>query len=141
MLCWANQVPQVAIMAKDDPLAQMDDLSIADFEGKRIITSTRSDPSYHYFAQLWADNGISVKTVLQSPFANFAIQMVETMSAVTFNNALVAKRICGREANLVMKPIVGVDLKTPFYLACADWQKDSDTGVMLSEAFCRNHEV
>ena len=133
-------VPQVAVMSSENPLAQIDALSIADFEGQRIITSTRSDPSYHYFAKLWSDNGVSVKTVLQSPFANFAIQMVDTMSAVTFNNALVAKRMCRREPNLIMKPVVGVDLKTPFYLACADWQKDSDTGAMLAEAFCRKIE-
>lgn len=129
------QAPQVAIMSKSHPLAQHETLDIADFSGQRIITSTRSDPSYHQFANLWAKAGISVKTVLQSPFASFSIRMVETMSAITFNNALVAKQICNNDPNLVMRSVTGIEMNTQFFLACAEWQKNSDTKSMLAHGF------
>ena len=130
-----HEAPQVAVMTKDNPLASFETLRIADFDGQRLITSTRSDPAYHYLSNLWQTNRVSVKTVLQSPFAGFSIQMVTAMSAVTFNNALVARKICERDANLIVRSVEGVEFRTPFYLACADWQKGSDTQKMLVEGF------
>ncbi|MEM9247665.1 MAG: LysR family transcriptional regulator [Pseudomonadota bacterium] len=129
--------PQVAVMSADHPLAAQDRICIKDFDGQRIITSTRSDPAFHYFAKLWQAHRISVKTVLQSPFAGFSIQMVETMGAVTFNNALVAQRICDRTADLVIRHVEGVDFRTRFYLGCAEWQAQSDTRALLAQSFPR----
>lgn len=135
------EAPQVAVMTRDNPLAEIGKLSLADFDGQRVITSTRSDPAFHYFAALWQRHRISVKTVLQSPFAGFSIQMVDAMQAVTFNNALIARRICERAPHLVMKPVAGVEFRTPFYLACADWQSASDTRQLLAENFCKLAEM
>ncbi|SMD02509.1 LysR family transcriptional regulator [Primorskyibacter flagellatus] len=129
------EAPQVAVMTADNPLAGIEGLSIKDFDGQRIITSTRSDPAFHYFAELWRKNGVSVKTVLQSPFSGFSIRMVEAMSAVTFNNALVARKICERNPDLVMRSVEGVGFKTQFFLACADWQAKSVTRQILEEGF------
>lgn len=129
------QAPQVAVMQVDNPLARLKGLTVKDFDGQRIVTSTRSDPAFHYFAELWQKNGVSTKTVLQSPFAAFSIKMVDAMSAVTFNNALIATKICAQFPELVMRPVEGVDYKTPFFLACADWQAGSATQKMLEEAF------
>ena len=130
-----TSAPQVAVMTVNNPLVEKERLTVEDFEGQRIVTSTRSDPAFHYFARLWQDHGVSVKTVMQSPFAGFSIQMVEAMSAVTFSNALVAQRICDRRSGLVLREVDGVDYRTPFYLACADWQSGSDTRRMLAEGF------
>ncbi|MEM9475828.1 MAG: LysR family transcriptional regulator [Pseudomonadota bacterium] len=135
------RAPQVAVMTADHPLASAKDLSIGDFDGHRIITSTRSDPAFHYFAELWQRNNVSVKTVLQSPFAGFSINMVSAMSAVTFNNELVARKICDRSPDLVMRAVEGVDFKTPFYLACADWQTQSATRQILEDGFRRQAMV
>lgn len=129
--------PQVAVLPASHPLAARDTLAVADFDGQRIVTSTRNDPAYRYFARLWQEHGISVKTVLQSPFAGFSIQMVNAMSAVTFSNALVAKHICDRNSDLVYRTVDGVEYQTPFYMACADWQATSDTRELLMNSFPR----
>lgn len=130
-----SSAPQVAVMTANNPLAVRERLTVADFDGQRIITSTRSDPAFHYFTHLWQEHDVSVKAVLQSPFAGFSIQMVKAMSAVTFSNALVAKKICDRSNGLILREVEGVDYRTPFYLACADWQSNSDTRRMLAEGF------
>ncbi|MBO9409737.1 LysR family transcriptional regulator [Shimia sp. R9_1] len=127
--------PLVAVMRADNPLAAAKSLSVRDFAGQRIISSTRNDPAFHYFSKLWHENGVSIKTVLQSPFAGFAIRMVEALSAVTFNNALVAEKICDRDPNLIMRQVAGLDFETSFFLACADWQNGSDTQKKLITAF------
>ena len=129
------KAPQVAVMSRKDPLADKPNLCISDLDGKRVITSTRNDPAFHYFAKLWQSNRISVKTVLQSPFAGFSIQMVDAMSAVTFNNELIARRICKRTPELMIRYVEGIEYKTPFYLSCAEWQSNSDTKVMLEGKF------
>lgn len=135
------EAPQVAVMSADNPLATQEQLTVQDFDGQRIITSTRSDPAFHYFAKLWQQHGVSVKTVLQSPFAGFSIQMVPAMRAVTFNNALVAQRICARNPELIMRIVEGVSFQTPFFLACAEWQSGSDTRAMLAQGFPRAPDI
>lgn len=129
------EAPQVAIMTEDHPLARKEMLEVQDFNGTRIITSTKSDPSYHYFEKLWRQQNISTQTVLQSPFASFAIQMVDPMRAITFNNELIAKVVVGRIPGLVIRPVSGLTQLTPYYLACAEWQYGSDTHDLLRASF------
>ena len=129
------EAPQVAILPRSNPLTEKQDLNIGDFNGQRVITSTRNDPAFHYFTKLWQTNRISMKTVLQSPFAGFSIQMVGAMSAVTFSNQLIAERMCEREPDLVIRHVEGVDYKTPFFLSFAEWQSSSETKALLEEHF------
>lgn len=129
------EAPQVAIMAKDHPLAHQASISVQDLNGCRLITSTKSDPSYHFFNDLWQREKIATHTVLQSPFASFAIQMVQPMRAITFNNEIMAKSVIARTPGLVMRSVEGINQLTPFYLACADWQKGMETHELVREGF------
>lgn len=132
--------PQVVVMARGGPLAEKEALSVEDFDGQRVISSTRSDPAYHYFIDLWRRHGVSVKAVMQSPFAGFSVNMVRAMSAVTFTNQLIASKICNRSPDLVMRSVAGVKHRTSFYLAYADWQKESATGHLLKDCFCKTSQ-
>ncbi len=129
------EVPQVAVMSADHPLADKVDLTVEDFQGCRMISSTRNDPAYHYFKELWSTRKVSVVNVLQSPFAGFAMTMVQPLAAVTFNNALMAKDVCQQNPQLIYRPVKEVSQVTPFYLACADWQHEMDTQQLLKAAF------
>ncbi|CUH84202.1 LysR family transcriptional regulator [Thalassovita mediterranea] len=131
------EAQQVAVMSASHPLAQKDDLCIADFKGCRIITSTKSDPSYHYFERLWREENLPTQTVLQSPFASFAIQMVEPMRAVTFNNEVMARVVVDRTPGLVIRKVEGLKQMTPFFLACAEWQYGSETHHLLRDSFLK----
>ncbi|PIE16040.1 MAG: hypothetical protein CSA68_04030 [Rhodobacterales bacterium] len=125
--------PQVAVMARDHPLAAKKTLTIQDLNGCRFISSTKNDPSYHDFNTLCRLARVSVNTVFQSPFSNLNIQMVRPMQAVTFSNELVVRSILARMPDLSMRYVEGVDLKTPIYLACADWQNGTETHQLLCE--------
>ncbi|PID35391.1 MAG: hypothetical protein CR958_00475 [Rhodobacterales bacterium] len=57
--------------------------------------------------------------------------MVRPMQAVTFSNELVVRSILARMPDLSMRYVEGVDLKTPIYLACADWQNGTETHQLL----------
>ena len=127
--------PQVAVMSADHPLASMPALTIEDFNGQRVISTTRNDPAFKYYTELWSKNRISVKSVLQSPFAGFSIQMVDAMRAITFNNALIASRLCEKNPKLVIRKVEGLDFETRFYMAYADWQASSETKTLLEETF------
>lgn len=124
--------PQVAVMSADHPLASKKSLNINDLDGQRIISSTRNDPAFSYYSDLWSKNRISVKSVMQSPFAGFSIQMVGALNAITFNNELIAKRVCEKNTDLVLKKVEELEFETKFYLACADWLVGSSTQELLA---------
>jgi molybdate transport repressor ModE-like protein len=129
------ETPQVAVMSQDHPLAAKSDLNVTDLNGARLITSTKSDPSYHFFNALWREQRVLTHTVLQSPFASLAIQMVAPMRAITFNNEIIARKMVDRVPGLVTRKVEGVNLMTPYYLACADWQRGSETHAMVRDSF------
>ena len=74
-----------------------------------------------------------MNTVFQSPFANVSIQMVRPMNAVTLSSELIARLVAARMPGIVIRDIEGVDLTTPIYLACADWQDGTETQQFVRE--------
>lgn len=126
--------PQVAIMSRDHPLAAKENLSITDLNGCRFISSTKNDPSYHAFNTLCRQAGVSVNTVFQSPFSNLDIQMVRPMGAISFSSEILARSMLSRDPGLVCRHVAGIELRTPIYLACADWQNRTETQQYLRDA-------
>ena len=61
--------------------------------------------------------------------------MVDAMRAITFNNALIASRLCEKNPKLVIRKVEGLDFETRFYMAYADWQASSETKTLLEETF------
>ena len=129
--------PQVAIMADDHPLASIESLNISDLNGCRFISSTKSDPSYHAFNALCRQAGVSVDTVFQSPFSNLAIQMVQPMRAIAFSSEVIARSMLARAPGLVFRRVDGVELRTPIYMAGAQWQKGTETEQLVKDGMRR----
>lgn len=128
-----SEFKQVAVMADDHPLASKEQLSIQDLNGCRFIGSTKNDPSYHELNDICRAAEVSMNTVFQSPFANVSIQMVRPMNAVTLSSELIARLVAARMPGIVIRDIEGVDLTTPIYLACADWQDGTETQQFVRE--------
>lgn len=130
-----NEFRQVAIMAEDNPLAAKEHLAIQDLDGCRFVSSTKNDPSYHELNDLCRQENVSMNAVFQSPFAGLAIQMVQPMKAVAFSSELIARLVAARTPGVVIRSVEGVEMKTPTYLACADWQNGTETQQFLREGF------
>lgn len=126
---------QVAVLPTDHPLAAKPNLTVDDLQGASLISSTRNDPSYHYLNKIFQKQKISVTTVLQSPFASFAIKMAPSLGAITFANEFIARIVCARERQLTMRSIEGVDLVTPFFMACPEWQQGTETHALIRDSF------
>lgn len=126
---------QVAVMSKSHALAKKQTLEIADFRGCNLVGSTRNDPSYRFYSELWQRHKIPTNHVFQSPFASLSMQMVHTFDAVSFNNELMAKSACARDPNLTWREVTDIDQTTTFYLALADWQYGGDTHRLLKDSF------
>ena len=131
------EVRQVAVMSVNHPLAKKKILEIDDIRQCRLIGSTRNDPSYQYYKELWKHHKVSANYILQSPFASLTMQMVHSFQALSFNNELMAKSACKKDPNLTWRPVNGIEEKTSFYLALADWQFDSDTHRLVKESFSK----
>lgn len=125
---------QVAILPADHDLAGRDSLTIRDFDGCRFIGSTKSDPSYHEVNSLCSRAKISMNTVFQTPFASVAIKMVQPMRAVTFSNEAIARLMLTHTSGIVMRDVTGVELTTAIFLACAEWQADTETQRLIKNA-------
>ncbi|MCV6584999.1 MAG: LysR family transcriptional regulator [Marinibacterium sp.] len=128
-----REFKQVAILPEDSPLAKKDRIAITDLNGCRFISSTKNDPSYHELNDICRRAEVSMNTVFQSPFASLSIEMVKPMNAVALSSELIARLVAARIPGLVIRDVDGIDLKTPIYLACADWQNDTETQQFLRE--------
>lgn len=126
---------QVAVMPAKHPLARKSALEIDDIRGCKLVGSTRNDPSYHYYSELWQRHKIPTSQILQSPFASFSMQMVHIFQALSFNNELMAASACSKDDNLVWRYVNGIEETTTFYLALADWQYGGGTHQLISESF------
>ncbi|MDG1737514.1 MAG: LysR family transcriptional regulator [Paracoccaceae bacterium] len=126
---------QVAVMSASHPLASKKNLEIDDFRGCNLVGSTRNDPSYRYYSELWQRHKIQTNHVLQSPFASLSMQMAHTFQAISFNNELMARSACKRDPRLVWRKVEGIDETTTFYLALADWQYGGDTHRLITDSF------
>lgn len=128
-----NEFRQVAVMAEDHPLASKEQITLEDLDGCRFISSTKSDPSYHDLNELCRQANVSMNPVFQSPFASLTVQMVQPMKAVAFSSELIARLIAARTHGIVIRTVEGVEMTTPTYLACADWQDGTETQQFLRE--------
>ena len=131
------EVRQVAVMSVKHPLAAKKILEIDDIRDCRLIGSTRNDPSYQYYSELWKNHKVSANYILQSPFASLNMQMVHSLGALSFNNELMAKSACEKDTNLTWRPVTGIKEKTTFYLALPSWQFESDTHGLIKESFSK----
>ncbi|MCV6546137.1 MAG: LysR family transcriptional regulator [Cohaesibacter sp.] len=129
------EVPQVCVMPTHHALADYEIVPLHALSGYRIASPSRADPSYQYYMDLFQKHRVRTKTVLQSPFASFAMKMLPVLDLLSFNNALIADIICKENADLVWRPVEGLDAVTSFYLGCADWLGGSDTLHLIEEAF------
>lgn len=129
------EVKQVAVMSSNHPLAAKKTLEIEDLRGCNLVGSTRNDPSYRYYSELWKRHKVPTNHILQSPFASLSMQMVHTFQAISFNNELMAKSACARDPNLLWRRVNGIEETTTFYLALADWQYGGDTHRLIRDCF------
>ena len=63
------------------------------------------------------------------------MQMVHSFQALSFNNQLMAKSACAKDPRLTWKPVNGVDQRTTFYVALADWNFEGETHQLIRECF------
>lgn len=135
------EVPQVCIMPNDHELAKFDRVPLQALGGLSIAFPSRADPSFQYYSDLFRNHRIRTKTVLQSPFATFAMKMLPALGLVSFNNALIADIVCKQNDELTWRHVQGLDAVTTFYLGCPDWLDGSDTLALIQEAFIKSFEV
>lgn len=129
------EAPQVCVMPTDHPLAQRKRIELADLSGQRLITSSRKDPAYEYYRDLFRQNRIHVESVLQSPFAGLSMQMIESLNALSFNSALIADIFCKRNPGITWRHVEGLQATTSFVLGYASWLEGSETLSLIKSSF------
>lgn len=129
------EAPQVCVMSADHPLARRKRIDLSDLHGQRLITSSRKDPAYDYYRELFRQKRIRIESVLQSPFAGLSMQMVQSLNALSFNSALIADIFCKRNPGITWRRVDGLQATTSFVLAYASWLEGSETLNLLKSCF------